>query len=128
MKTVLSRSLAIALYLGLGAIAFLTGRRHQIYFNNYAAGSAQAAGGIAQAATVTLEGMKPLRVRANGMRVAEIGPGEYVFRVEYEDGRPPFTGKFRVPVLIDAVVIPVAGLREGSDLILIPAQGSLGER
>jgi hypothetical protein len=106
-KTVLARSLAIALYLGLGALAFLTGRRHQIYFNNYAAG------GNAQAATVTLEGMKPLRVRANGIRVAEIGPGACVFRVEYEDGRPPFTGRFRVP---------------GSDLIWIPAQGSLGER
>jgi hypothetical protein len=121
-KAIIARSLAIALYLGLGALAFLTGRRHQIYFNNYSSGAG------AQAATVTLEGMKPLRVRPNGMRVAEVGPGEYVFRVEYEDGRPAFTGSFRVPVLVDAVVIPVAGLSEGSSLVLIPTRGSLGER
>lgn len=121
-KTLVARSLAIALYLGLGVLAFLTGRRHQIYFNNYAAGAS------AQAATVTLEGMKPLRVRPNGMRVAEVGSGDCSFRVEYEDGRPPFTGRFRVPVLLDAVVIPIAFLREGSEVVLVPASGSLSER
>ncbi len=135
-KKTMARGIAAALYLGLGALAVLTGRKHEVYFNNYAmssAGSAQAADSASSQATsgaavVTVEGMKPLRVRANGMRLAIVGSRTYSFTVEYEDGRPAFKGAFRVPFSVDVAVIPVAGLSEGDVVVVAPAAGALAER
>jgi hypothetical protein len=102
-----ARGLLAIVYLGIGVLAFLSGRGHHLFIDNPVGGGA---------VTVSIEGGKPLTIRDGGMRVMQVKGQEEDIHFAFADGRPAFDVKVSIPLVADTVGLQVAGLQAGAQV------------
>ncbi len=118
----IARAAVGVVYLALAVFAFLGGRGHKLYVNNYTAGP-----GSGAAVKVEIKGAKPLDVKPNGIRfVTVIGQRQQV-TFSFADGAS-VSREVRIPVGTDAVMIHAAAVKSGAEAGVIPVDPNTEER
>lgn len=105
-RKLVARSILAVVYIGIGVLAFVTGRSHKVFLDNPKDASAYV--------SFSVDGQKPIRVRPNGCRVMEAKGPSHHLKIEFEDGTAPIETHFHITPFTDAVLFSVAALNQGA--------------
>ena len=104
--------LALAvLWIGLGALLFITNRGHTLLIDYKDIDNLRASGLI----TVTLDKQKPVEFFRGDRDIFRVGGSRHRLRVEYTDGTPPYETAFTLPLGPDMFLLSIPRMTSGAE-------------